>query len=77
MCIVLEINMLSFNVKKFEVGYEDEMIGIYYSETEDGAIKQCREDMGASEVRYGVKFQSNTAKDKRLYPGLFARQVDY
>ena len=32
-------------MKKFEVGYEGEFIGIYYGDTEAEAIKECRQDI--------------------------------
>lgn len=63
-------------IEKFEVGYEDEMIGVYYDETEDGAINQCRNDMGTCQIRYGFKFTPDTPPKARIN-GLFARQVHY
>ena len=64
-------------LKKFEVGYEDEMIGIYYDETEAGAKRQCLDDIGSSGNRYGYKFVPDTSVSDRLRKGLIANQVHY
>lgn len=32
-------------MNKYEVGFDDEFIGVYYSDTKEDAIFQCRKDM--------------------------------
>ena len=36
------------NMKRFEVGYEDEMIGVYSAQTQLEAIQLCKEDIASS-----------------------------
>lgn len=38
-------------MKKFEVGYVDEMIGVYSGDTKEEAIQACREDILASNFK--------------------------
>lgn len=50
-------------MKKYMVGYEDEPIGIYWAETPEEAIQECRAEISHSKLRYGFKFEVET-KDR-------------
>ena len=58
---------------RYEVGYEDEMIGVYYAETEQEAKDLCREDILAGKLAFG--FVPDTPVRERLR-GYIASRVD-
>lgn len=59
-------------MNKYEVGYENEFIGIYYGQTDLDAIQECRDDMAS----VFNDFTPDTPVRERLN-GLFARKVNY
>ena len=56
-------------MKRFEVGYPDEMIGVYSGDTAEQAIHECKEDMVAN------NFKPDTPFKERL-KGLIAIEID-
>lgn len=59
-------------MNKYEVGYDDEMIGIYYAESAEEAREECCDDMAS----VFNDFKPDTPARERIN-GLIARKVDY
>ena len=53
---------------KYAVGYEDEMIGVYRGDTPEEAIKECKAEMAA----YNIKPET-PAKDR--LKGMIANRI--
>ena len=58
-------------MNKFEVGYEDEMIGIYYGDDELEAIQNCKRDIKQN------NFKPDTPIKERMLKGMIANRIDY
>lgn len=62
-------------INKYEVGYEDEIIGVYYAESEEEAKQLCRDDM-RSIMAMECKFKPTTSARDRM-KGMVVRKVAY
>ncbi|HQJ57173.1 MAG TPA: hypothetical protein PLH46_05980 [Caldisericia bacterium] len=58
-------------MNRYEVGYEDEMIGIYYGKDELEAIQNCKKDIKQS------NFIPDTPFKNRVLKGMIANKIDY
>ena len=58
-------------MNRYEVGYEDEMIGIYEGKDEIEAIQNCKLDMKLN------NFKPDTPPKIRLLKGMIAVKIDY
>lgn len=58
-------------MNRYEVGYEDEMIGIYFGNDKLEAIKNCKKDMKET------NFKPDTPLKVRLLQGMIANEIDY
>ena len=56
---------------KYEVGFNDEFIGVYYADSELEAIKLCKSEM------FQAKFEPDTPKKERHDFGMIANLVEY
>lgn len=59
-------------MNKYEVGYEDCLIGVYYADDENSAIRQCMTDINYSDS----KIKSEIMNNKKFKPFL-AVKVNY
>jgi hypothetical protein len=55
-------------MKKYEVGYDGELIGVYYAFSKEDAIRQCKADMS------WFHFKPDTPARDRLL-GMIANEV--
>lgn len=62
-------------MNKYEVGYiaDDSPMGIYYGETEEEAIQECRDDICSAKLRGYNEVLSARERMK----GMVAYKVDY
>lgn len=58
-------------MKRYEVGYEDEMIGIYFGKDKLEAIQNCKIQMKEN------NFIPDTPLKVRLLQGMIANEIDY
>lgn len=63
-------------MNKYEVGYEDELIGVYYAENEEEAKQLCKDDM-CSILAKEINWKPETSSRDRLYKGLIINEVNY
>ena len=60
-------------MNKYEVGYEDELIGVYYAENEEEAKQLCKDDMCSIMARE-INWKPETSTRDRLHKGLIVNK---
>lgn len=63
-------------MNKYELGYEDEFIGIYYGNTEEEALASYREDKVNASLR-GIEVELDTPVRERIGSKMIIRKVEY
>lgn len=63
-------------LNKYEVGCGDEFLGVYYGETEEEVIKECRSDFYWDSKGNKVTMSQVANSKSLMRDGMFARLVE-